>query len=1404
MNSYRAGIDIGSTTVKLVVLNERNEILFGDYRRHHAHTQQTLNSLLKSVRQQLGDCALKVKITGSGSINLGKALGIDFVQEVVAVATALKEAAPQTDVAIELGGEDAKIIYFKGGLEERMNGVCAGGTGSFIDQMASLLQTDAAGLNDAAKSYRQLHPIAARCGVFAKTDIQPLINEGATKADLAASIFQAVVNQTISGLACGKPIRGTVAFLGGPLHFLTELKAAFIRTLKLTDETTVDPENSHLFAAMGAALVAADAQDAQLSGLIGRLEQGVAVTFEMPRLEPLFRNESDYQIFCDRHSRAVVTKADIRTYSGPCFLGIDAGSTTTKLALIGSRGELLWNFYASNQGNPILTAQYAIGELKKLLPASAAIVRACSTGYGEALLKSAFNLDEGVVETIAHCTAASFFDPEVDCVLDIGGQDMKCIKLKNGTVDSIMLNEACSSGCGSFIENFATSLGYTAEGFAKEALFAKAPVDLGTRCTVFMNSNVKQAQKEGASVSDISAGLAYSVIKNALYKVIKLASAEDLGKHIVVQGGTFYNQAVLRAFEKIAGVDATCPDISGLMGAFGAALTAKSHYTGQVSTMLSLEEMLRLTYRSTSVRCGGCSNNCMLTVNNFGGRKHISGNRCEKGAGNAGKGEKAPNLVEFKRKRLFNPYKPLENAPRGTIGIPRVLNMYENYPFWATFFKELGFRVVLSPWSDRKLYELGMESIPSESECYPAKLSHGHVQWLVEQGVKTIFHPCVFFEHQETENAQNHYNCPIVVSYAENLKNNVEAITDGDVRYIRPFIAFTSEKTAADRLVKTAAEEWNIPEKEVRAAVHAAWLEQQNAKAVIREEGRRVYEAMRTNGGRGIVLAGRPYHIDPEISHGIPELIASYGLTVFTEDALPVDDTPPPLRVVDQWVYHSRLYRAAQFVASRDDLELVQLNSFGCGLDAVTTDQVAEILEKSNKLYTLLKIDEVNNLGAVRIRIRSLLAAMDMRREKQLLAKPDLSPYVRQEFTRQMFNEGYTILAPQMSPIHFDLLEPVFKKHGFNIVVLDNDDRRAVDVGLKFVNNDACFPSITVVGQIMQAVLSGKYDTDKLAIIMAQTGGCCRASNYVAFIRRALEKAGLPHIPVISLNANGMEKNDGFRISAGMLMDALQAIVYGDLLMRCLYRVRPYEQIPGSADALHRLWQGKCIEALTSKHSGTHYKQLCRAIVADFDKLPIHEDLKKPRVGVVGEILVKYMPLANNHLVELLEKEGAEAVVPDLMDFLNYSFYNNQYRSEFLGIKRSSSTTSKIAVDAIRKIRKPALEALEQSRRFEAPMPIEEIAQQTKPFLSIGNQYGEGWFLTGEMIELIKQGVPNIVCIQPFACLPNHVVGKGVIKRLKAEFPQANIAAVDYDPGASEVNQLNRIKLMLSAAKDNL
>ena len=1407
MREYRAGIDVGSTTVKLVILDDNGKLLFGSYRRHCAHTQQTLTELLCEAKEQLGDCTLHAGITGSGSINLGKALGISFVQEVVAVASALQFVAPQTDVAIELGGEDAKIIYFKGGLEERMNGVCAGGTGSFIDQMASLLQTDAAGMNEAAVHYKEIYPIAARCGVFAKTDIQPLINEGATKADLAASIFQAVVNQTISGLACGKPIRGCVAFLGGPLHFLPELKKAFVRTLHLTPETTVDPDNSHLFAAMGAALESKGAKPVILSGLLERLESGVQMEFEIKRLPPLFACRGEYDAFCLRHAKAIVPKGELQSYRGACFLGIDAGSTTTKLALIGKDGELLFSFYANNQGSPVRTATSAIAALRKQLPKEAYIARACSTGYGEALLKAAFCLDEGEVETIAHCTAASYFDPQVDCVLDIGGQDMKCIKLRGGSVDTVLLNEACSSGCGSFIENFANSLGYSAQQFAKEALYAEHPVDLGTRCTVFMNSNVKQAQKEGAALADISAGLAYSVIKNALFKVIKLSNAKDLGKRVVVQGGTFYNRAVLRAFEKIAGVEAVCPDIAGIMGAFGAALLAKRRYSGQKSTMLPLEEIERLTYTSSTARCGGCSNHCMLTVNKFsGGRRYITGNRCEKGSGAPVMSEKGANLIEFKRKRLFD-YPPLseQEATRGEIGIPRVLNLYENYPFWATFFRTLGFRVILSPLSSRKVYELGMETIPSESECYPAKLAHGHVQWLLDQGIRTIFHPCVFYEHQETPDAQNHFNCPIVVSYPENLKNNIDAVTEGQVRYLRPFLAFTDEKTVSKRLVRLCSEEWDIPASQTRAAVRAAWEEQQKAKADIRAEGKRVLENMEREGRAGIVLAGRPYHIDPEINHGIPELIASYGLDVFTEDSLPIDFKPErPLRVVDQWVYHSRLYAAAEFVRKRDDLELIQLNSFGCGLDAVTTDQVCEILEGSNKLYTVLKIDEVNNLGAVRIRIRSLIAAMRLRKERGITAQPRPAAYRRAEFTEQMRKDGYTILAPQMSPIHFDILEPVFNHYGYHVVILDNDTRAAVDMGLQYVNNDACYPSIVVVGQVMSAVLSGKYDTDRLAIMMTQTGGCCRASNYVAFIRRALDKAGLSHIPVISLNANGMEKNSGFKITPAMLLAAMRSLVYGDLLMRCLYRVRPYEKEPGTANALHRKWRDICIASLTDPKSKYRYAEVCKGIVRDFDTLPIDETLQKPHVGVVGEILVKYMPLANNYLVELLEREGAEAVVPDLMDFICYTLYNAQYKHEFLGTSTMGATVSSIGLRAVRAIRAPATHALQESRRFSPSMPIEEIAEMTKPILSLGNQYGEGWFLAGEMAELLTEGTKNIVCIQPFACLPNHVVGKGVIKQLRRIFEGANIAAVDYDPGASEVNQLNRIKLMLSVAKKAL
>ena len=1408
MNSCKKlGIDIGSTTVKVSIIEDGGKLLFADYKRHFANIQETLADLLREGEEKLGALTVEPVITGSGGLTLSKHLGIPFVQEVVAVATSLKDYAPQTDVAIELGGEDAKIIYFTGGIDQRMNGICAGGTGSFIDQMASLLQTDASGLNEYAKNYKAIYPIAARCGVFAKTDIQPLINEGATKEDLSASIFQAVVNQTISGLACGKPIRGNVAFLGGPLHFLPELRAAFIRTLNLGPDQVIAPDHSHLFAAIGAAMNSDPKTTASLHDLIERLSHGIKMDFEVKRMEPLFTDEADYEKFRTRHASHDVKKGDLATYEGNCYLGIDAGSTTTKVALVGEDGSLLYRFYSNNNGSPLATAIRAMQEIHDRLPEKAQIAYSCSTGYGEALLKSALMLDEGEVETISHYYAAAAFEPDVDCILDIGGQDMKCIKIKDGTVDSVQLNEACSSGCGSFIETFAKSLNYSVQDFAREALFAKNPTDLGTRCTVFMNSNVKQAQKEGASVADISAGLAYSVIKNALFKVIKITNASDLGKHVVVQGGTFYNDAVLRSFEKISGCEAVRPDIAGIMGAYGAALIARERYdASKTTTMLPIDKILSLTYKTTMARCQGCTNHCVLTINRFdGGRQFVTGNRCERGLGGNKQKKDIPNLFDYKYHRMFD-YEPLtaDLAPRGTVGIPRVLNMYENYPFWAVFFRELGYRTVLSPKSTRQIYELGIESIPSESECYPAKLAHGHIEWLIRQGLTYIFYPCVPYERNETPEAGNHYNCPMVTSYAENIKNNVESLTDHKVHFRNPFMAFTNEEILTKRLVEEFTKDQSIPEKEIRAAAHKAWQELIASRQDMEKKGEEVIAWLKETGHHGIVLAGRPYHVDPEINHGIPELITSYGFAVLTEDSVShLGRVDRPLIVTDQWMYHSRLYEAASYVKTQPNLDLIQLNSFGCGLDAVTTDQVNDILTRSGKIYTLLKIDEVNNLGAARIRVRSLIAAIRVR-EMRHYHKPIVSSaYSRVYFTKEM-KKNYTILCPQMSPIHFDLIEPAVRSCGYNLEVLQNSDRTAIDTGLKYVNNDACYPSLIVVGQIMDALLSGKYDLEHTAVIMSQTGGGCRASNYIGFIRRALERAGMPQIPVISLNANGMETNPGFKITLPLLTKAMQAVVYGDLFMRVLYATRPYEAKAGSANALHEKWKAICIKSL-QKHSLSmaEFNRNIRGIIHDFDELP-RRDVQKPKVGIVGEILVKFSPLANNHVVELLEAEGAEAVMPDLLDFLLYCFYNSNFKADNLGGKRSTAHLCNMGISLLEYFRRTCRRELERSTHFLPPARIQDLASMAKHYVSLGNQTGEGWFLTGEMLELIHSGTTNIICTQPFGCLPNHIVGKGVIKGLRASHPEANIIAVDYDPGASEVNQLNRIKLMLSTAQKNL
>ncbi len=1401
----RLGIDIGSTTVKIAILDEDNRIIFSAYERHFANIQETLREIVDRAYTEMGDKDIDPMITGSGGLSIADHLDIPFVQEVFSVATALKDYAPKTDVAIELGGEDAKIIYFSDGIEQRMNGICAGGTGSFIDQMASLLKTDAAGLNEYAKGYQAIYPIAARCGVFAKTDIQPLINEGAAKEDLAASIFQAVVNQTISGLACGKPIRGHVAFLGGPLHFLTELKESFIRTLKLTDEYIIAPENSHLFAASGAAMNAAGEKPTTLKKLLNLLSSEIHLQFEVERMEPLFKDQAEYDEFLKKHSEHDVVKGDLANYEGDVFLGIDAGSTTTKVALVGSDGELLYSFYDNNNGSPLKTTIRAIREIKEKLPDSAQIVRSCSTGYGEALIKSALMLDEGEVETVSHYYAAHFFEPDVDCILDIGGQDMKCIKIKNNSVDSVQLNEACSSGCGSFIETFARSLGHDVKDFAKMALFAENPIDLGSRCTVFMNSKVKQAQKEGATVEDISAGLAISVIKNALLKVIKLTDPKDLGTNVVVQGGTFYNDAVLRSFERVSGCKAVRPDIAGIMGAFGAALIAREHYEeGEETTMLSLDDIIDLRFDSTMSRCKGCTNHCLLTINRFsGGRQFISGNRCERGLGKERTNKDIPNLYEYKNKRLFAHYKPLsaDRAVRGRVGIPRVLNMYENYPFWFTFFTELGYQVIVSPPSSRDIYSLGIESIPSESECYPAKLAHGHIMWLLAQGLDYIFYPCVPYERNEFEGSGNHYNCPIVTSYGENIKNNVEELSDPSITYQNPFVSFESEKAITGELVRYISAENGISPNEIRAAAHKAYEELQATREDIKKKGEEVLRWMEEHDAMGIVLSGRPYHIDPEIHHGIPELITSYGIAVLSEDSIShLAEINRPTIAVDQWMYHSRLYAAATYVRTRDDLEMIQLNSFGCGLDAVTTDQVNDILTGSDKICTVLKIDEVNNLGAARIRIRSLISAVKDRKRKKFERTIRDAAYHRVVFTKEMKKE-YTILAPQMSPIHFDLVVPALKACGYNIVQLPTGVGE-LEYGLKYVNNDACYPSLLVVGQFMKALLSGEYDLDRTALIITQTGGGCRATNYIGFIRRALRKAGMSQIPVISLSA-GVESNPGFKIGYGLLKRAIHALIYGDLFMRVVYRTRPYEKVKGSVEELHQKWLPICIEEC-QKPNHSKFKKNVAGIIRDFDNIELDESRKRPRVGVVGEILVKYLPAANNYVVDLLEKEGAEAVVPDMLDFFMYGAVDSVFQSDHLGHSTTGKMLGELANWALEKYRGPVVRELKKSKRFDAPPDIYTLMEYAKPFVSPGNQTGEGWFLTGEMIELLHSGVPNIVCTQPFGCLPNHVVGKGVIKQLRKSFPGANIVAVDYDPGASEVNQLNRIKLMLATANDQM
>ncbi|MCL1832391.1 MAG: acyl-CoA dehydratase activase-related protein, partial [Oscillospiraceae bacterium] len=1295
---------------------------------------------------------------------------------------------------------------------------CAGGTGAFIDQMAALLNTDITGLEKLAGDYETIYPIASRCGVFAKSDIQPLLNDGAKKSDIAASIYQSVVNQTISGLACGKPIRGKIAFLGGPLHYLPNLRQRFIETLELKDEDIIFPDNANLFVAMGCALTHNDKNEAvsldALSKKIAKLS-GVQVQ-EIERLKPLFANEKERKEFTERHKRGTIPEADLSKHSGKCYLGVDMGSTTTKATLINNKAEILYTHYDNNMGDPLKSVIDILKDIYAKLPSDAHIAKATATGYGEHLVISALGIDYGEIETMAHYKAAEKVLPGVEFILDIGGQDMKCMRIRpradgeseeagSGEIESILLNEACSSGCGSFIENFANALGKKAAEFAEEGLTATNPVDLGSRCTVFMNSRVKQAQKEGASVADISAGLSYSVVKNALFKVIKVREPEAMGKKIIVQGGTFLNNSVLRAFELTCGRDVTRPDKAGLMGAYGGALIALERDDDAGSTIATADRLENFTIKKSTARCGKCPNNCLLTISKFDdGKRFITNNRCELGVGETkNKDSLLPNLYEYKYNRVFDYYKslPESDAKRGVIGIPRIMGFYENYPFWHTFFTKLGYCVKLSPKSSREIYDRGIETMPSESVCYPAKLAHGHVMSLIDDGVKVIFMPCITYEMDEGHGGDNHYNCPVVATYSEVIKNSVPELREHEVEFLNPFLPIYHHERMAERLVEEFMP-LGISGDEIGRALAYAYEEDKHFKLDIRQKGEEVLRMLAKTGQKGIVIAGRPYHVDPEIHHGIPEMVNGFGFAVFTEDSVAhLAKVVRPMRSVDQWTYHTRLYAAATLVSKMPNLELVQLNSFGCGLDAVATDQVQEMLEDCGKLFTLLKIDEVNNLGAARIRLRSLFSVMKERERKGYIASGEIKPFERHPlFTKKMKKE-HTLIAPQLAPIHFELLEHAFKATGYNLVVLKDYSADMVNEGLKYVNNDACYPAILVVGQLMHALLSGEYDLDNTSVMITQTGGACRATNYIAMLKKGMKEAGLSHIPLVSLNIVGLEKNPGFSLSPVLLLRAANSLIYGDLLSRCLYKVRPYELKEGSANALYEKWN-EFLKGEMGSLSRSRFTTNVQNIVAEFGALPVH-DIEKPRVGIVGEVLVKFHPVANNFVVDLVESEGAEAVVPPFLGFMSFMCDHANSRREFLTATWKRWFVSNKVIDLFEYMQKPVADAI-AGTKFGKHIRFRDLRKVVDGIVSTGNIAGEGWYLTAEMIELMSTGVTNIICMQPFACLPNHIVGKGILGELKRLNPQANIVPIDYDPGASEVNQLNRIRLMLSQAVKNM
>lgn len=1403
------GLDVGSTTLKVVVTDSSYNIIYKEYRRHHADITGTLNQVLTEMQHSLGNLFAKLSITGSAGMGLSERHNLIFCQEMIASCEVVYKHYPQITGFVDIGGEDSKMIFFEEGKtpDIRMNGSCAGGTGSFIDQMCALLNIEMDELNDLAEQSETIYPIASRCGVFSKTDVQNLLARNVSKADIGASVLHAVSMQVITSLARGHDLTSTVLLCGGPFTFIPSLSKAFINVAKLTGDDVIIPEDSEVMPAWGASILADNNSDSKpISEYIAIFSRKIdrAFTLDKNYLKPLFKDRNAYELWRQSKEKYKINRIDIKNLESPnCFIGIDSGSTTTKIIATDENGRVFFEHYAKNEGlslNAVAIALNRLLEEAKRANLDLNVLGSCVTGYGEDLIKKAFKLDFGMVETIAHYMAAYHFDKEVSSVLDIGGQDMKAIFIENGIIKRLEINEACSSGCGSFIETFANSLNYSVPNFSQIALESQHPCDLGTRCTVFMNSKVKQAQREGATVADISAGLGYSVVGNCLNKVLKLKDYIELGEHIMVQGGTFRNFSVLRALEIEIGQEVMITDAPELMGAYGAALYARKKTTdGQTPTVNLAKLAQPKKCQSSKSVCRGCENNCTVTHFRFNnGERFYAGNKCEKIFTNSGSTViKGSNMHTEKYELLFD--RPIvEDGAALTLGIPRILGIYENYPFWHKLFTDCGIKLVLSDKSTMKMFETGIATVMADNICFPAKLSHGHIYNLLEKKVNRIFMPYVVFEDKEDSETNNSFNCPIVTGYSDVIKSAINPEKSFTVPVDAPTFTFANKK-----LMKRASRKYvlsllpHLSTAQIDKAFNSALKAQEEYENELNRRAKDILDSAVAENRLVILLAGRPYHIDPLIQHKIAGMITDFGADVITEDIVrDMQVATDKVQSVMQWEYTNRIFKSALWAANEapQNVSYVQITSFGCGPDAFILDEVSDILHRNGKNTTIIKMDDINNIGSTRLRIRSLVESLKFKFNSDICKKKisvKTVPYEKRDRQR-------TILAPWFGDFYSPFIPPVFGLMGYKMENLPPSDYESVRYGLKYSNNEICYPATLVVGDLMKALESGEYDRNEIALGITQTGGQCRATNYVALIKKALIAAGFEDIPVVTLSTvPGLNEQPGFQVKWHKIIKVVAAaVVFADFLSQFYYSTIPRETEKGGAKRLKQQYLNLAVEAV-KRNDANRLFELAGMAANEF--LAINSQKEVQRIGIVGEIYVKYNNFGHKNVVNWLVSQGVEPVVPSLTGFFIKCFVNQEARVHGNVKERN---IPKFIMDFAKKTIYRMIRRMESKiSHYPFFIPIANVHENAKfasEIINLNAQFGEGWGIPAEFAEFARNGISNIVSLQPFGCIANHVISKGIEKRTRELYPNLNLLFLDFDSGMSEANIFNRLHFMIS------